>query len=63
MDSGQLEVMVNRRNRFSDELGNPEMLNEAEGCCGALRPTASHSTYSIHLAICPSLRGRKAVIY
>ena len=32
--SGQLEVMVNRRALASDELGNPEMLNEAEGCCG-----------------------------
>ena len=26
--------MVNRRAQASDELGNPEVLNEAEGCCG-----------------------------
>ena len=35
LSSGQLEVMLNRRAQASDELGNPEMLNEAEGCCGA----------------------------
>jgi len=34
MASGQLEVMVNRKSQSSDELGNPEVLNEAEGCCG-----------------------------
>lgn len=31
-----MEVMVNRRNQYSDELGNPEMLSEGEGCCGVL---------------------------
>ena len=35
MESGQVEVMVNRRNEYSDELGNPEKLTETEGCCGA----------------------------
>lgn len=35
MRPGQLEVMVNRRSALSDELGNPEKMDEQEGGLGA----------------------------
>ncbi len=36
MRSGQLEVMVNRRTDESDQLGNPEVMNEEEAGSGEL---------------------------
>ncbi len=35
MRSGQLEVILNRRTAMSDELGNPEKMDEREGGQGA----------------------------
>ena len=35
MRPGQLEVMLNRRTALSDELGNPEKMDEQEGGAGA----------------------------
>jgi hypothetical protein len=35
MRAGQLEVMLNRRTALSDELGNPEKMDEQEGGAGA----------------------------
>lgn len=35
MRPGHLEVMVNRKSAYTDNLGNPEALNEQEGGQGA----------------------------
>ena len=57
MESGQLEIMLNRRTQLSDQLGNPEVLDEAEGCCGEL-PQTPHSTpttpHELHSCVGPN---------
>jgi hypothetical protein len=65
MRSGQLEVMLNRRTALSDELGNPEKMDEQEGGAGAgpaglhaarLTPVCLHSHERIMMLVAAATR-------
>lgn len=60
MRAGQLEVMVNRRTAMSDELGNPEKMDEMEGKRGASSLFVSGAFWCLVCAPCrlPGCRGR-----
>lgn len=55
MRPGQLEVMLNRRTALSDELGNPEKMDEQEGGAGACSHLKCHSLHLMmdHAAVFP----------